>query len=544
MKKGKIERLREIAEILLDHGLVEFIKEMGLTSFISKGRLETSLEKQLTEMSQEDLRMLLEDLGPTFIKLGQFLALRPDLVPIELAEELRKLYEDVSPFPAEDSRRIIKEELGMELDEIFDEFYNTPIASASIGQVHEAKLKDGREVVVKVQRPDIRERVQADMALIERTAKLIEDLVQESEIYQPKETVKEFKKMLNKEMDYTIEARNAQRFHEAFEDDPNVLVPKVVWEYVTKRVFVMENMGGKSMRQAIDGDLPQKNKKILAKNFARCMLKQFFIHGIFHADPSPGNIFYKDDCKIVLLDFGAVGRLSERRREQLIEIFMSMAKGDIEEVKDNLIEMGEIQGDFDEEELLVDIENIIDLYKLKPGVLFREGANEEIMMIPKKHNITLPANFLLMERALVETEGICNSLDPHFDFFDASKPVIQDVLKMKYGPKAIMGNVVSGAKDYYDLFNKLPNRVNRILDRVEKEELTITIQHEGLDELEERLDFVSNRISYTIIAAALIIGSALIVLSTQQPLFGPYIFLVSVLIGVWLLLTIVKRGKI
>lgn len=544
MKKGKIERLREIAQILFDHGLVEFIREMGLTSFISKKRLETSLEKQLTEMSQEDLRILLEDLGPTFIKLGQFLALRPDMVPIELAEELRKLYEDVSPFPAEDAKKIIKEELDKDLDDIFDEFYNTPLASASIGQVHEAKLKDGREVVVKVQRPNIKDRVEADMALIGRTARLIEDVIEESEVYQPKDTIKEFKKMLKKEMDYTLEARNAQRFYDSFEDDPNVLVPKIVWEYVTKRVMIMENMKGKSMRRAIDGELPEKNRKMLAKNFAQCMLKQFFIHGVFHADPSPGNIFFTDDCKIVLLDFGAIGKLSERRREQLIGIFMSMATGDIESVKDSLLEMGEIQGSFDEEELLVDIENIIDLYKLKPGVLFREGANEEIMMIPKKHNITLPANFLMMERALVETEGICTSLDPQFDFFKASKPVIQDVLKIKYGPKALVGNLTSSAKDYYDLFNKFPKRVNHILDRVEKEELTITIEHKGLDELEERLDFVSNRISYTIIAAALIIGSALIVLSTQQPLFGPYIFLVSVLIGVWLLLTIVKRGKI
>ncbi len=542
-KTGKVERIKQITEILLEHGLVDFIKRMGLSSFISRTRLEGSLEKRMEEVDAEDLRYLFEDLGPAFIKLGQFLALRPDLVPIEFANELRKLYEEASPFPGKEARRIVQEELGKDLNEIFEEFYSNPLASASIGQVHEATLKNGEEVVVKVQRPNIQSKVRADMDLIERMARLIEDLIPESEIYHPKDTVKEFKDMLKREMDYTVEARSGQRFYDAFIDDEDVIVPKVHWDYVTKRVLVLDNVHGKSIRHAIDSDIPKEKKKIIAKKFAQTMLKQFFLHGIFHADPSPGNIFYTEDDKIVLLDFGAIGHLSESRRNKLIDMFLAMARSDTKKVMDILIDLGEVHGEFDKQELEWDIENLLELYKRRPDVLFREGANEEIMMIVKKHNISLPANFLLMERALIETEGICTSLDPKFDFFEAAEPIIADVFRDRYGPKAQIDKIFDSAKGYHDLLVNLPHRLNNLLEGLEERDFAVTIEHKGLDDMESQMELIANRLSFTIITAAIIIGSALIVLSTQQPLFGPYIFFLSVLIGIWLLVIIIKRGK-
>ncbi len=540
---GKIQRMKEIAKILVQHGLVDFLRELGLMSFVSRTNLERKLDEQMETMDSEQMRKLLEDLGPTFIKLGQFLALRPDLVPVEFANELRKLYEHVSAYPAEDARKIIEEELGAPLGKIFEEFYNTPLGSASIGQVHEAKLKDGSEVVVKVQRPNIRDRVRADMALIKKIAELIEKWVPESEVYHPQDTVEEFKKMLEKELNYTIEARNAQRFYEAFKDDPDVVIPEVHWKYVTRKVLVLDHIQGKSMRHAIDSDLSPEVKRSLATKFAQAMLRQFFIHGIFHADPSPGNIYYCPDGKIVFFDFGAVGRLSVEKRKKLIDLFMAMAKGDTRRVKDALLELSVQHGEFDHEELEWDIEDILELYKRKEDIMFREGANEEIMMIVNKHNISLPPSFLLMERALIETEGICGALDPEFDFFEAAEPVIVEIIQQRYGPKAQLKSLFTSARDYHRLLSDLPGKVNDVLERFEERDFAVTIEHKGLRELEGRLETISNLLSYTIITAAIIIGSALVVMSGEHVLFGPYIFLVSVLMGIWLLTIIIRRGS-
>lgn len=538
---GKIERMKEIAEILFEHGLMDFIRELGLSSFISRTRLEDRLENKMETVDAQQMRKLLEDLGPTFIKLGQFLALRPDLVPVEFANELRKLYEHVSPYSSEDARKIIEEELGAPINKIFSEFYNTPLGSASIGQVHEATLRTGEEVVVKVQRPNIRDRVRADMALIKKVAQLIEKWVPDSEMYHPQETVEEFKKMLERELNYTIEARNAQRFYESFKDDPDVMVPKVYWKYVTRKVLVLENVKGNSIRKAIDDDLPPEFKRDLATKFAQAMLRQFFIYGIFHADPSPGNIYYRSDGRIVFLDFGAVGRISVCKRMKLIDLFIAMAKGDTKSVKDSLLDLSVQHGEYDPEELEWDIEDILELYKRKEDILFKEGANEEIMMIVTKHNISLPPSFLLMERALIETEGICNALDPKFDFFKAAEPVIIEIIQERYGPKAQLNALFNSAKDYKRLLADIPGKVNSVLERFEERDFAVTIEHKGLRELESRLDTISNRLSYTIITASIIIGSALVVMSGQEVLFGPYIFLVSVLMGIWLLTVIVRK---
>ncbi len=544
MKKiGRIERIRQITEILLKHGLVDFIREIGLMSFVSRKKMEASIERRTKDVDVEELRSLLEDLGPTFIKLGQFLSLRPDLVPVEFADELRKLYEEATPFSSSKAKEIIEEELGDKISNIFDEFYNTPLAAASIGQVHEAKLKTGEEVVVKVQRPDIRARVAADMELIGRIAKLIEDIIPESEMYHPSDTVEEFRKMLKMELDYSIEARNAQRFYDAFSEDPDVIVPKVHWDHVTSKVLILDHIDGRSLRHAMDKDVPEETKKELAVKFSHCMLRQFLIHGIFHADPSPGNIHYTESNKIVLLDFGAIGWLPSSRRDKIIDMFLALAKGDSCEVTEILLDIGIAKGEFNREELEWDIENLLELYKRKTDVQFREGANQEIMNIVLKHNIALPPNFILMERALIETEGVCSELYPGFDFFDGASPIIKDVLKDRYGPRAQGEKIISSLQAYHKLGTELPHKLNKILEGFEDRDFAVSIEHKGLREMENTLELISNRISFTIITAAIIIGSALIVLSTEQPLFGPYIFMVSVLIGIWLLAIIIKRGR-
>ncbi len=542
-RRTKIERIREVVNILLEHGLVDFIRELGLTSFVSRDKMESQLEKRMKEVNAEDLRYLFEDLGPAFIKLGQFLGMRPDLVPPEFAKELQKLYDEATPFSPDVARKIIEEELGDDLENIFDEFYNEPLAAGSIGQVHEAVLKNGKEVVVKVQRPNIHQKVQADMELIERFAGILEDIYPESEIYHPKDTILEFKKMLRAEMDYTVEARNAQRFHEAFKDEPQTIIPKVEWDYLTDKVLILDNIDSKSIRLAMDKNYSPEFNKEMATKLARSMMRQFFIHGIFHADPSPGNIHFTEEGNIVFLDFGAIGRLTEDIRDEMIEMFIAMFRENTEKVTEHFLSIGEIRGDFDKEELMWDIENVIELYKRKPDMMVKEGMNDEIMNIAKNHNITLPADFLLMERALLETEGICKTLDPDFDFFKASEPVIEEILLNKYSPKSQIMDVFDSLKDYKELFMNFPKRADSVMENIEKGEMKIDIEVEGLSELEHELDVVSNRLSFTIIAASIIIGSALLVLASGENLFAPYIFLVSVLIGIWLLITIVKRGK-
>ncbi|MEF8873926.1 MAG: AarF/UbiB family protein [Candidatus Thermoplasmatota archaeon] len=547
MKRSrKIRRMRELAEILMEHGLVDFIRELGLTSFVSREKMGARLEETMQEVKAHELRQLFEDLGPAFIKLGQFLGNRPDLIPPHFAKELQKLQDEAAPFSPVKAKEIIEEELGEDIENIFDEFYNEPLAAASIGQVHEGKLKSGEEVVIKVQRPDIEERVQADLELIERFTRMLEDVYPESELYQPHEVTKEFKKMLEKELDYTTEARNAQRFYNAFEDDPTIKIPKVHWDYLTKRVLILENIQGDSMRTLMDADYPQSFKEEIAEKLAQNMMRQFFLHGIFHADPSPGNIHFieeEDGAALVLLDFGAIGMFTDEMRNKLIDIFIAMFENDIHSVKDILLDIGEIHGEYDEDELVWDIENVLQLYKNKPDLMLKEGLENEIMDIARTHNISLPVDFLLMERALMEVEGVCTTLHPDFDFFKAAAPVIEEVVKERYNPKKQLMEAYQSIKNYKELFTTFPDRANNVLDNLEKGELQIEIDIQQMEEMEERLDTVSNRLSFTIIAASIIVGSALIVSFGEGAMFGPYIFLVSVFIGIWLLYTIVRRGK-
>ncbi len=547
MKRAKkIKRLRELAHILREHGFIDFIREMGLMSFISKEKMSTEIGKKMEEIEASELRSLFEDLGPAFIKLGQFLGNRPDILPPHFAKELQKLHDEAAPFPPEKAKEIIEEELGERIVDIFDEFYNEPLASASIGQVHEGKLKNGEDVVIKVQRPDIEDNVKADLELIERFTKMLEDLYPESELYQPHNVTKEFKKMLEKELDYTEEARNAQRFQNAFADDDTIHIPKVHWEYLTKRVLILENVEGESMRTLMDADYPHQFKKDMAEKLARNMMRQFFIHGIFHADPSPGNIHFReeeDGAVLGLLDFGAIGMFTDEMRNKLIDIFIAMVENNIEDVKNILLDLGDIHGDYDEDQLVWDLENVLHLYRNKPDLMLKEGLENEIMDIARTHNISLPVDFLLMERALMEIEGICTTLDEDFDFFKASIPVVEEVLKERYSPKKQMIEAFHSVKNYKEFLTNFPERASSVLDNLEKGELKIEIEHVGLKEMEQRLDSVTNRLSFTIIAAAIIMGSALIVLSGEEGMFGPYIFLVSVFIGIWLLYTIVKRGE-
>jgi len=539
----KIQRIRELVHILREHGLENFVKELGLTSFLSRSKMEERVEKQMHDVKAHELRELFEDLGPAFIKLGQFLGMRPDLLPPHFAKELQKLHDEAKPFSGEKATDIIENELECKLDEIFEEFYNEPIAAASIGQVHEATLKNGKEVVVKVQRPEIEKKVKADLELIERFTRIIEDLYPESKMYQPHEVTKEFKKMLEDELDYTVEARNAQRFRNAFEGEPNIKIPKIYWDYLTKRVLIMENVQGKSMRTLMDGDYPDKLKREIAENFARNMMRQFFIHGIFHADPSPGNIhFCEEDGSLVLLDFGAIGRFNEEMRNNLIDIFIGMFESDIEKVKNILLKIGEVHGEYDEEDLKWDIENVLQLYRNKPDLMLKEGLDNEIMDIVRTHNITLPVDFLLMERAIAETEGICTTLQPGFDFFKAAEPVIEEIIIERYHPKKHIKDIIHSVNDYRELFMNFPDRADKVLENLEKGKLKIDIELKGLDDMEERIDSVSNRLSYTILAASIIIGSALIVLSGKWEAFGPYVFLISILIGIWLIFTIVRKA--
>ncbi len=543
MKRAKkIQRIRELVQIFRKHGIQDFVRELGLTSFLSRSRMSERLESTMEDIEAHELRELFEDLGPAFVKLGQFLGMRPDLIPPHFAEEMRKLHDEARPFSGEKAREIIERELKYDIEEIFEEFYDEPIAAASIGQVHEAKLRTGEEVVVKVQRPGIIENVEADLELIERFTGILEDVYPETEIYQPHEVTKEFKNMLEQELDYTVEARNAQRFYNAFEDEPDIYVPKVHWEYLTKKVLVLENVEATSMRTLIDGDYPEDLKKEISEKFARNMMRQFFIHGIFHADPSPGNIhFIEDEGSLVLLDFGAIGRFSDKMRNKLIDIFIAMFEEDIDKAKDILLDIGQVHGEFDEEDLRWDLENVLHLYKNKPGLMLKEGLDNEIMEIVRTHNITLPVDFLLMERAIAETEGICTTLHPEFDFFKASEPVVEEVIIERYHPKKQAVKLLDSASNYKDLFMNFPDRASSVLDNLEKGELKIEIEHKGIEDIERRLESVSTRLSYTIIAASIIMGSALLVLSGEEGVFAPFVFLISILVGIWLIITVLRE---
>ena len=539
-----LQRSRQIANVLIKQGFGAFAQRIELKLPLTKKPV-----KDLDDIpTPVRARLALEELGPTFIKFGQILSMRPELIPPEYIEELKKLQDDVPSFSYAEASEEIKKELGSSIEKIFDSFDKEPIAAASISQVHHAML-NGEDVVVKVQRPKIESEIEADLDILFNLAHLISKHIPESNLYDPVGIVSEFAKSIRKELDFMIEARNADRFKRNFTGYAGVYVPPVYWEATSRRVLTLETIRGEKISDSIK-DLESEERKKLADRIAKAYMKQIFVDGFFHADPHPGNIVIVDREVIAFMDFGIMGRVDEYMKEKLSKLFIAIIQKNKEHIVDELLDIGITGDETSIPEFRNDIGEIIDEYygtELKQVNI--PTMMNEVMKTAIKNRLKIPANFTLLIKTLVNIESLCQNLSSDFNFTETAKPFVESMVAERAQPKKVITKFVENLIELNESLTILPRRVNQILNKLQQGKLVIDLEHKGLNRFISELDAIASRISISLMISALIVGSSVIMLTGKGPLLFDYPMLGVVgyiaagIIGFFLVLSILRSGK-
>jgi len=548
-----INRLRQIVNILIKYGFDYFVKQLGLINLISKG--EKILKLKPSKIAQLPLpiriRLTLEELGPTFVKLGQILSTRPDLIPQNYITELQKLQDKVPPFAYDQVEQIIKKELGANILKIFKSFEQKPLAAASLGQVHQAILKDGEKVVVKVQRPDIEKIIETDLDILFDLARLTEKHIPASRLYDPVGIAEEFAKTIRAELDYGTEGRNAERFKKNFEGDEIIYTPKIYWESSSKRILTMELIEGIKINNLKELDKAGYDRKKIAENGAKAFMKQILIDGFFHADPHPGNMLVMKDGIIGFMDFGMMGRLDEEMREKGIDLFVAVLERNPNKIINEMLNLGiTSQEEIDTRSLKIDIKEMLDQYYDKPlkEIILGELISQ-LVEISIKYHIRMPAEFALLGKSLITIEGIGLELDPDFNLAEIAKPYAKDVILERKSPQRLILKLLNDLSELYNLVILIPRQLSKTLKKMEKGVFKLEFQHRGLENLINALDKAANRMAYSLILAAIIVGSSLIMQTNKGPLFmgfpviGILGFLIAGVLGLGLVIIILRSGK-
>ena len=555
-----IPRIRQIIAVASRHGFGHLIEQLGLQRFISLGRRILTFKKQPPPehrlSTPERLRLMFEELGPSFIKLGQVLSCRPDMLPPEYALELCKLTDSVSPFPFREARDIVEKDLGAPLDKIFAEFDPVPAAAASIAQVHGATLFDGRAVMVKVQRPNIERVISRDISILRGLAELIEAYVPDMAVYNPRGIVEEFARTISRELDFFIEASSALRLRTNFEKSPIVYIPQVFPDLSSKRVLVIERLGGIRIdeveRLAREGfDLSD-----IAKKGAAAYFQMVLQDGFFHADPHPGNIFVLSDGRIGLVDFGIMGRVTEENMEYFANVFVALVRRDFDMLVQQYLDMGfmvEEMVDIDafRRELKADIEELLEpYYGMKAKQIDFAAYVERVTDLLLRHRLKLPQNLYLVDKTLITLEGLLRRVDPEFDYLDSAKPYVTRLISMRRDPRRVLRTVRKNAEDMYTFLGALPRQLQTSLRKFARGDIRIKVQHEELHTFIRDIDKSSNRIAFSVITAAIIVASSIIIHSGQGekifglPVFGMIGYVVAAFLGVWILIGIMRSGQL
>jgi ubiquinone biosynthesis protein len=549
-----LNRYRQILAVLFKYGfddIVELLKidqyiEIGL-QMISRNRAEPVERRSRAER----VRLAIEELGPTYIKMGQILSTRPDLVPVDFIRELARLQDKVPAFAFADVYRIIREETGRPADDLFDHLDPEPLASASIGQVHRARLKDGEEVAVKVQRPGIRKLVEVDLEIMLHLATLAERHIEELAPHRPVKIVEEFARSIEKEMDYTLEATSMERVARSFLHEETVYIPKVYREATTERVLTTEYVDGIKVSLLDRLDENGYDRRLITRRGADILLTQIFEHGFFHADPHPGNLFVLPNNVVCLLDFGMMGTVDRNTREEFVELVDAVVRRDEPRTSRVLLKLTLWEEEPDLRLLGKDVADFMGEHLYKPLKDIRIGKLLHNMLeLAARHRMRIPPEIFLMLKAISTVEGVGQSLDPDFDMIAHAEPFIRQVKLARFSPKRLGSDAVSIFAQYMDFVQEFPKDILEITRTIRQKKFTFMLELKSMESMLSTHDQISNRISFSIIIAALIIGSALIVISKTPPMFygisliGIIGFLAAAVMGVWLLVAIIKKGKL
>ncbi len=551
-------RIRQIINVFLKYGFGKVIDQIHLGRFIPfRSRIKTfgQWPPVKSPSAPEQLRMAFAELGPSFIKLAQILSSRPDLITTRFADEFKKLQDRVPPFPTDEAFRIIEDETGKKLEEVFATVDRVPIAAASIAQVFQGKLLDGSDIIIKVQRPRIREQIETDIGILFYAASLLEKYLPESNFFNPTGIVEEFARTVRKELDFLEESRNCLRFRKYFETMPDVFIPNIFEKFTTHKIIVMERVEGVRIDD-IEGIIRLGlDRPKLAKAGVNAYFKMILEDGFFHADPHAGNIFAMPSGKIGFMDFGIVGRVSLELRETMANTFLALINKDFDSLVDQYIELGLVPEHVDLDAFRREFK--ADLWEfLEPlyGMTIKEINFAEYLDIVThlaiKHKMKIPSDLLLINKAMLILENIGRELDPDFDFISVAEPYASKIVRERLKPGRLFTKARKNAMEITDFAVLFPKQLRQIVRKVLKDDFHIKMTHIGLDRLIRDMDRSSNRIAFGMIISAILLSSAIMHSTGAGPtilgfsLLGMSAFFFALVLGVWLIISIIRSGRL
>ena len=547
-----IQRYTEILGILFKFGFGDLVTSLKVEQYIDVGRQMIFREKKETIETLTRavrLRMVLEELGPTFIKLGQMLSTRADVLSSEFIKELIKLQDEVPPFSFDDAKTIIEAELNGPLSAFYASVNPVPLAAASIGQVHRAVTVEGEEVVIKVQRPGIKKTIEVDLEIMLHLATLVEKHIDGGDLHKPTEVVHEFGQTLERELDYLTEAGNMERLASMYLNDNRVYVPRVLRDITTSRILTMEYVDGIHAGNTEELKANGHDLSAIAKIGADLVIDQTMVRGFFHADPHPGNLMILPGTVICFLDMGMMGRLERYTRECIIDLVMGVVHQDASALVSALLRITEWDDEPDRRALGRTLSLFVDQHLTRPLKEIELGkVLQQVFSITFKYRLRLPSDLLLLIKALTAVEGLGRTLDPDFDMIAIAAPVVKKIQMQRYHPRRLAEDFWEYAMETVGIFKELPGEVRAVLRLARQGRLRVELEHVALDELRLSQDRASNRLSFAIVLASLIIGSSMIIhagippMWHDIPLIGLAGYLVAGVMGFWLLITILRRG--
>lgn len=548
-------RYRELITILMKYGFQDIVEQLNLRYYVELGK-SVLLQRPAEHVAQIPravrVRLILEEMGTTFIKFGQIMSTRPDFIPEEFIAELKKLQDSVPPFPTPDALALIETELEAPVKELFAEFGDEPIASASIAQVYRAVLHTGEEVAVKVQRPDIQRVIEVDVEIMMNLARLAEAHLKGLDILQPVSMVEEFSRVIDNELNFHVEARNIERFAENFGQDETVQVPRVFHEFSTKRILTIEY---------IHGIPASDHEKLLAEGYdlptlaltgANALVRQIFEHGFFHADPHPGNLFAVGPSRVCFLDFGMMGKLDRTLQETLAALLVCIVNRDDERLTQTVLRLSTNPDDLrDTRKLRRELTDFVDRYFYVPFDKLKIGeVLEDLLSLIIRFGLKLPPEIYLLIKSLVTIEGVGRDLNPQFDIITIIKPFVERLVKRQYDPRRIASDLGRTTAELYRLLRDLPEEIRALLKFIRRGELRVDLETRSMEPVMKTWDRDANRMSFAIVLAALFVSSALIIHAHVPPLWhgmpviGIVGFAVAIIMGLWLLIAIFLSGHL
>ena len=550
-----LSRLREISSVLIRHGLGDLVRRTGLASALERAGqiLQWSEAGKSAEIEpQERFRRSLEELGPTFVKLGQVLSTRPDLLSASWITELERLHSDVAPVSFDELLPQVEKALGRSPFEVFGHVEREPHAAASIAQVHRAKLRSGAPVVLKIRRPGISAKIAADLRLLDHLANLIERELPEARRYAPVRVVAQFRRSLERELDLAVEARHVDRFARNFADDPYILIPKVYWEFTSSLMNVQEYVAGIRGTDLSAITAADLDRKVLAARGSDAVLKMILVDGFFHADPHPGNVLYLPGNRIALIDFGMVGRLSALRRSQMVDLIGGIVGHDDQAMLEVLLDWTSEHG-VDEVRLAADVGELAfdfadtELKDVRIGALLQRVA-----ALLREHAILLPADLTLMFKALISLEGLGRQYDPEFRLVDRVRPFLDRALLERYQPVAALRRSQASLANAFGLLTTVPRDLARLVKDARRGRMRVDLDLKRLDSFGERLHNTIDRMTIGIMTSSLVIGSSIVMTVGGGPalfgiplltLLGLFGYLIAFFSSLWIILAIWRSDR-